>query len=88
MSTSRTVLQRKDTTSTGALYMSFDLGDKQWQISLSDGRSGVSRHTAAASDTAAVADCIVKAAKRFKIGNRAHVHSVYEAGRDGWWFHR
>jgi transposase len=68
--------------------MSFDLGDKQWHLSLGDGRSGVSRYTVAAGDTAAVADRIVKAAARFKIGSRAFVHSVYEAGRDGWWFHR
>lgn len=88
MSTSRTVLQCKDTSSPGALYMSFDLGDKKWQISLSDGRSGVSRHTVAAGSPVAVADCITKAAKRFKVADRALVHSVYEAGRDGWWFHR
>lgn len=88
MAASRTVLRRKDTTSTGALYMSFDLGDKKWQISLGDGRSSVSRYTVAAGDTTAVADRLVKAATRFKIGSRAHVHSVYEAGRDGWWFHR
>ena len=42
----------------------------------------------AAGDTAAVADRIVKAAARFKTPPRALVHSVYEAGRDGWWFHR
>jgi transposase len=88
MSTSRTVLRRKDTASSSALYMSFDLGDKKWQISVGDGRSGVSRHTVAAGDPVAVGDCIVKAAKRFKVRDRALVHSVYEAGRDGWWFHR
>jgi len=88
MAASRTVLRPKDTTSIGALYMSFDLGDKKWQISLGDGRSGVSRCTVASGDTVAVADRIVKAAARFKISGRAHVHSVYEAGRDGWWFHR
>jgi transposase len=68
--------------------MSFDLGDKQWQISFGDGRCGVSRYTVGAGDTAAVADRLVKAAARFRVSNRAHVHSVYEAGRDGWWFHR
>ena len=66
MSTSRAVLRRKDTTPSAALYMSFDLGDKQWHLSLGDGRSGVSRYTVAAGDTMAVADRIVKAAARFK----------------------
>ena len=88
MSTSRVVLRRKDTTPSAALYMSFDLGDKQWHLSLGDGRSGVSRYTVAAGDTMAVADRIVKAAARFKLGGGALVYSVYEAGRDGWWFHR
>ena len=32
MAASRTVLRPKDTTSIGALYMSFDLGDKHWQM--------------------------------------------------------
>jgi len=88
MTTSRAVLRSKDTTPSSALYMSFDLGDRQWHLSFGDGRSGVSRYTVAAGDTAAVADRIVKAAARFKTRPRALVHSVYEAGRDGWWFHR
>jgi hypothetical protein len=55
MAKSQTVLRRKDTTSNSALYISFDLGDKSWQISLGDDRFHVSRHTVAAGDTAAVA---------------------------------
>jgi transposase len=55
MTKSQTVLRRKDTTSGSALYISFDLGDKSWQISLGDDRFHVSRHTVAAGDTAAVA---------------------------------
>jgi len=88
MTKSQAVLQRKDTTSKSALYISFDLGDKSWQISLGDDRFHVSRHTVAAGDTAAVASQILKAATRFKISGRSGVYSVYEAGRDGWWFHR
>ena len=88
MAKSQTVLRRKDTTSNSALYISFDLGDKSWQISLGDDRFHVSRHTVAAGDTAAVASHILKAAARFKISGRSEVYSVYEAGRDGWWFHR
>ena len=88
MAKSQTVLQRKDTTCNSALYISFDLGDKSWQLSLGDDRFHVSRHTVAAGDTAAVASHILKAAARFKISGRSEVFSVYEAGRDGWWFHR
>ena len=81
MAKSQTVLQRKDTTSKSALYISFDLGDKSWQISVGDDRFHVSRHTVAAGDTAAVASHILKAAARFKISGRSEVYSVYEAGR-------
>jgi transposase len=88
MAKSQTVLQRKDTTSNSALYVSFDLGDKSWQISIGDDRFHVSRYAVAAGDTAAVAAHILKAAARFKISGRSQVYSVYEAGRDGWWFHR
>ena len=70
------------------LYMSFELGDKRWQISISDGRRSVSRYTVAAGHTDAVADCIVKAGARLHTGGRAQVHSCYEAERDGWWLHR
>lgn len=88
MTKSQAVLRRKDTTSRSALYIAFDLGDKSWQISLGDDRFQASRYTVAAGDTAAVAARIVKAAERLRISGRSEVYSVYEAGRDGWWFHR
>jgi len=88
MATTSTVLRSKDTAIQRDLYMSFELGDKQWQISIGDGRRSVSRYTVRAGDTAAAADCIVKAAARLETGARALVHSCYEAGRDGWWLHR
>jgi transposase len=88
MTTTRTVLRSKDTADDGDLYMSFELGDKQWQISIGDGRRSVSRYTVCAGNTAAVADCIVKAGARLRTGGGAQVRSCYEAGRDGWWLHR
>lgn len=88
MTTTRTVLRGKDTADDGDLYMSFELGDKQWQISIGNGQRHVSRYTVGAGDTSAVADCIVKAAARLRTGGQAQVHSCYEAGRDGWWLHR
>jgi transposase len=72
----------------GDLYMGFELGDKQWKLSIGDGHGSVSRFTVAAGDQAAVADCIVRAGKRFKTPAGAGVRSCYEAGRDGWWLHR
>jgi transposase len=68
--------------------MSFELGDKHWRIAIGDGQRGVSRYTVGAGNTAAVADCVVSAGTRLRIGSGAQVHSCYEAGRDGWWLHR
>lgn len=81
-------LRGNDTARSGDLYMSFELGDKQWKLSIGDGRSAVSRFTVTAGDQTAVADCILRAGKRFKTPKGAQVHSCYEAGRDGWWLHR
>jgi len=70
------------------LYMSFELGDRSWKVTVSDGRRGPSRFNVDAGDTAAVAQCIGKARGRCNLEPKAKVHSCYEAGRDGWWLHR
>ena len=88
MTTTQTVLQGKDTAPQGELYMSFELGDRKWQLTLSDGRRGPSRYSVDAGDTDAVADCVSKARARCGLSGDAKVHSCYEAGRDGWWLHR
>ena len=88
MTTTQTVLQVKDTATQGGLYMSFELGDKSWKLTMSDGRRGPGRYNVDAGDTAAVLDCIAKARARCGLSAEAKVHSCYEAGRDGWWLHR
>jgi transposase len=88
MSTTQTVPQGKDTAIAGELYMSFELGDKSWKVTVSDGRHSPSRFNVDAGDTATVAQCIGKARERCKLEPQAKVHSCYEAGRDGWWLHR
>jgi transposase len=88
MNSSQTVLQGKDTVRERALYMSFELGDKLWKLSSSDGRRGPGRYTVTAGDKAAVLDCIHKAKARCGLEPQANVRSCYEAGRDGWWLHR
>lgn len=86
--TTRTVLREKHMAKQGDLFISFELGDKQWKLSVGDGRRGVSRYVVAAGNKAGVADCIARAGARFKTPPSATVHSCYEAGRDGWWLHR
>jgi transposase len=88
MKTTQTVPQGKDTAIQGELYMSFELGDKQWKLTASDGRRGPSQYSVDAGDKEAVLNCIRKAKERCKLEPQAKVHSCYEAGRDGWWLHR
>src|SRR5215831_10319460 len=86
MATTRTAPRSQLTTKPVDLYMSFELGDKRWHISIGDERRSVSRYSVEAGQTEEVADCIAKAAARSN--GKARVHSCYEAGRDGWWLHR
>ena len=80
MSTTQIVPQGQDTVIPADLYMSFELSDKKWQLTLSDGRRGPSRYSVDAGDTSAVMQCIVKAKERCKLDPQAKVHSCYEAG--------
>lgn len=61
MTTTQTILHGKDTAAAGELYMSFELGDKSWKLTISGGRRGPSRNSVDAGDTAAVLDCVTKA---------------------------
>lgn len=83
-----TVRPGQDKTIPGDLYLSFELGDKQWLLTLSDGRRSPSRYRVDAGDTAAVARCLRQAKERCQLAPEAQVRSCYEAGRDGWWLHR
>ena len=84
----QTALQIKDTTRAADLCMSFELSDKAWKLTFSDGRHAPSRCTVATGDQRALLDHIERAKRRFGLPPDATVHSCYEAGRDGWWLHR
>ena|SRR5215470_14216681 len=88
MDASRTTLQGKHTGEAGELYMAFELGEKNWKLSLSDGARSPSHYTVAAGEAAALLECIAKAKARCGLAPEARVHSCYEAGRDGFWLHR
>jgi transposase len=86
--TTKTAPNVGDTAITGDLFVSFELGDKSWKVTASDGRRGASRYNVDAGDTVAVAHCIDRARERCRLEPQAKVRSCYEAGRDGWWLHR
>jgi len=91
----QTVSQTK-IASSDELYMSFELGDKKWKLTASDGQRAPSRYNVEAGDTATVAYCTAKARNRCKLGPQARVHccwscktcarsssSAVATGRDG-----
>ena len=88
MDTPDTALRGQNTTAGGRLYMAFELGEKNWKLSLGDGQRAPSRFTVAAGDTTAVLTAIANARARCHLGAGAPVYSCYEAGRDGFWLHR
>ena len=88
MKTTQTVPQVEHMAIQGELYMSFELADKTWKLTISDGRRGPSRYTVDDGDTIAVLECLSKARARCGLSAECKVHSCYEAGRDGWWLHR
>jgi transposase len=88
MTATETVLQGQHTSLTDSLYLSFELGNKQWKLSFSNATRGPSRCSIAAGDVAAVLLRVAKARERCGLPAQARVHSCYEAGRDGWWLHR
>jgi transposase len=88
MSATQAVLPGKDTAIESMLYISFELSDKAWKLTFSDGRRNPGRFSVAAGDQAAVLDRIARAKARCGLPPSARVCSCYEAGRDGWWLHR
>ncbi|KVX73653.1 IS110 family transposase [Burkholderia ubonensis] len=83
-----TALHGQDMPVVGRLYMAFELGEKNWKLSLGDGVRGPSHCTVVAGDTASVLAAIAKAKARCHLAVDAPVRSCYEAGRDGFWLHR
>jgi transposase len=86
MESTRAVLAIEDTPI--ALYVSFELGDKSWILTFSDGRRSPGRFTLAAGDQVAVLARLARAKALCALAESAAVYSCYEAGRDGWWLHR
>jgi transposase len=88
MKSTQAVLRGKDTAIERALYIGFELSDKAWKLSFSDGQRTPGRFSVPAGEQSAVLECIARAKARCKLPPDAPVHTCYEAGRDGWWPHR
>ena len=71
------------------LYLSFELGEKDWTLGFTIGLGQEPRkRKIAARDLNALEQEITRAKQRFGLPERTPVVSCYEAGRDGFWLHR
>jgi len=72
-----------------ALYLSLELGCKEWKLAFTVGHCEKPRlRTLAAGDLRGLEQEIERARQRWGVPEGARVVSCYEAGRDGFWLHR
>jgi transposase len=71
------------------MYVAFELGNREWKLGFTVGFGQKPRErTVLAGDLVGVKREIERAKRRFGLSTEAQVLSCYEAGRDGFWFHR
>lgn len=77
------------TAATATLYVAFELGSTKWTVAATTGPAQRPRlREVRAGDLSAVRQELLTAKARFGLPLEAPVRSCYEAGRDGFWFHR
>lgn len=69
------------------LYIAFELSKKNWKLAFSTGET-IRKRTISAGDRAAFCAELEKTRALWKLPADIATHSVYEAGRDGFWIHR
>ena len=83
------VLDGRNSAEGAALYLAFELGEREWKLGFSIGLGQRARErTIKAGDVQALPVEIGLAKKRLGLPETAAVRSCYEAGRDGFWLHR
>lgn len=71
------------------LYMSLELGQAKWGVTVSAGMGAVPRYReVAGGEIGAVVEVITGELRRLGLAPTTRVRSCYEAGRDGCWVHR
>lgn len=71
------------------LYLSFELGERDWKMAFTTGLGQRPRQrTIRAGNLAALDRELVAAKQRFALAPTAPVRSCYEAGREAFWLHR
>lgn len=81
--------KEESTGKSDTLYLSFELGRKEWKLAFTVARGQKPRmRTMPAGEMAVVKQEIALARQRFGLTEDVRVKSCYEAGRDGFWLHR
>ena len=72
-----------------ALYLAFDLGNREWKLGFTTGLGQAARlRTIGAGDLAKLQEELRAAKERFGLPEKTRIFSCYEAGRDGFWLAR
>jgi transposase len=80
-------MQTSTTVLTGKLYIGIEMSNKSWRLCFCDGRRV--RHIAiVAGDHARFSQEVERAREKLGLPPETPVLTCYEAGRDGFWFHR
>jgi transposase len=87
MEQTKETLTRQDSTKEMVLHLAFELSHPTWKLAFSDGEK-VRTVTIAARNLEQLQEEIQKAKLRFGLSDEVRIMSCYEAGRDGFWFHR
>jgi transposase len=80
--------QKQNTPKQAVLYMSFELGSKEWKLTFGDGADNPRGAKVPSWDKAGVLREIGKARKKYRLPEDVRRLSVQEAGRDGFSVHR
>jgi len=84
-----TAYTAQSSTEARVLYMALELGWDDWTVGFTVGLGQAPRQVSVqARDLQELLAQIAHAKRRFDLPAEAPVHSVYEAGRDGFWLHR
>lgn len=85
--TAAQMIQREDSTKNNELYIGIELSNSKWKLMFGN-RIKKRLKAIRARDLKEFEAEIAKAIKRFNMEGAVKIFSCYEAGRDGFWFHR
>jgi transposase len=87
MKKTKGTLRREDNTKVAVMHLAFELSQNIWKLGFSDGNK-MRFKSMVARNLEQLQEEIEKAKEKFELKGDVRIVSCYEAGRDGFWFHR